>query len=280
MKTLTSRSTLFVSALLVASTSVTLTAATANKNILATVDGVTISSQELQARIDAAPAQYAEALKTKEVRSKLLDDMINEKLILNAAQKKGIERTPEYKKDLQLAQNQLALSTYVRQLIKANTVSDDEAKAYFDANAAQYGPTEFRAVSHILLANESDAVSINSQLKSGGVFSSLAREKSLDPSAVANGGNLGVFSKGQMLPEIDAIAFTLKKGDISGPIKSQFGYHIVKVEDIRVRPQIEFNTVKEQIREGLLAEKNRKTLAENIETLKKTSKIKKEESQI
>ena len=121
---------------------------------------------------------------------------------------------------------------------------------------------------HILVESEDDAKKILADLKKGGDFAAIAKEKSKDPGA-SEGGDLGYFSKDQMVPEFSETAFKLDKGQLSDPVKTQFGWHIIKVEDKRTKPVPEFDKVKDQIETYV----SRKAQAELITKLRDTAKV-------
>lgn len=255
-------------------------AAPAKVVVLATVEGQTITSEELQARIKNFPAEYAQAFQQKENRLKVLEQLIDEKVLLIAAKKQGIQNTEAYKKQVQNLQDQLLFNTLLSGTIEKNVkVTDAEARQYYTNNPQQFQELEERKASHILVKTEEQAKDVLKKLQEGGDFATLAKQNSLDNTA-ANGGELGWVSKGQMVPEFEKATFETGKGSISGVVKTQFGFHIVKVEDIRVRPQLTFEQVQSQIKDALLAEKKRVALADYLANLKKTYKIKETASNI
>ncbi len=251
-----------------------------NTSVLASVEGENITLTDLQDRIKAFPPQYASELEKKETKAKILDQMIDEKILLVAAKKQGLNKTDEFKKRVQNAQDQLLLNAYVQTSIEISPVSDEEVKAYFTNNPQQFQELETRSAHHILVKTEDEAKEITQKIKAGADFEKLAKEKSTDPSAASNFGNLGSISKGQMVPEFEKAVFSAKKGDAPSIVKTQFGYHVVRLDDINVRAKLEFETIKDQIKESLSSEKRRATLSNTLEALKKNYRIKKDLSKI
>ena len=251
------------------------------KDVIATVDGERITLTDLQERIKTYPPQFSAALQQKENKIKVLDQMIDEKLLLVAATNSGIKKTKEYKTQIENAQNQLLLATYIKDKVEKNAVvSDEDAKAYYQNNPSQFKELEQRRASHILVKTEAEAADVLHSLRRGADFAALAKAKSADPSA-ANGGDLGWFARGQLVPDFEREAFSLPKGQISGIVKTQFGYHVIKIVDVQVRPKVEFNEqVAKQIKEALLAEKKRTLTADCLAKLKKDIKVKKELAKI
>jgi peptidyl-prolyl cis-trans isomerase C len=254
----------------------------APQDVLATIGTKTITVQDLENRIKAFPPQYAEALKSKDTREKLLDQMIDEQIVLNAAQKSGIDKSKNFKAQIDAARTQILVSTYLRESIEDKVlVSNDEVNEYYKNNPQQFQETELRRASHILVKTEDEAKAIQQSLRNGGDFAKIAKEKSIDTGSGANGGDLGFFRKGQMVPEFEKAAYDLKKDATSDIVKTQFGFHIIRLAEIQVRPKIELtDETKAQIKEALTNEKKRALLADRLEKLRKENKVKKDTSKL
>jgi len=246
------------------------------KDVIAKIGGEEITKTDLAERIKAYPPQFAEALKQKENKIRVLDQMIDEKLILAAAKKEGYEKNKEFKTQIQNAEAQLLVNLYVRDKIEKNTtVTDAEVRRFYDANPAQFQAVEQRKARHILVKSEAEAQAILKQLKGGADFVALAKQKSQDPTA-QNGGDLGWFTKGQLVPDFERAVFALSKGKLSGVVRTQFGFHIIRLDDVSMRPKLDFEKVKGQIRDALVGEKKRALTADYLTKLKKEIKIKKD----
>jgi peptidyl-prolyl cis-trans isomerase C len=141
----------------------------------------------------------------------------------------------------------------------------------YDQAVKEMGKEEEVHARHILLKTEDEAKAVLADLKKGGDFEKLAKEKSTDPSAKTNGGDLGYFGKGQMVPEFADAAFKLNKGDLSEPVKSQFGWHVIRSEDKRTKPVPEFDKVKPQLEQFVV----RNAQASLIKKLRDEAKIEK-----
>jgi peptidyl-prolyl cis-trans isomerase C len=251
-----------------------------SKNNIATVEGQDITLDDLDARLKSFPPQFAAALQQKENKVKVLDQLIDEKVILVFAEKEGYSKKKEFKQQLENAKNQLLLSMVVQDKVdKMAAVSEEEVRRFYQGNPNQFQETEQRRARHILVKTEAEANAIVRTLKAGADFSKLAREKSVDSSAT-NGGDLGWFTKGQLVPAFEAAVFSMQKGHVSGIVKTQFGFHIIRLEDVMVRPRLDFDKVKGQIKESLLAEKKRQLTNDLLTKLKKQYKIKKDVSKI
>jgi peptidyl-prolyl cis-trans isomerase C len=257
-------------------------AAVGDSHVLATIGKEKITVKDLNDRLQSYPAQYAEVFQQKENKVKVLDQMIDERLLLAAARKSKISKSAEYKKQMQIAEQQLLLGTLMRDRIDSKVVvSDEDVQKYFIENPGKFSALEQRRASHILLRSEPEAQDVLKRLKAGEDFAQLAKDKSDDKATAVNGGELGWFSKGQMVPEFEQAAFGLAKGQLSGIVKTQFGYHIVQLNDIQVRPKIDFTPqVAEQIKEALVLEKKRELTNDYLTQLKKDVVIKRDISNI
>jgi peptidyl-prolyl cis-trans isomerase C len=148
-------------------------------------------------------------------------------------------------------------------------VNDAAMHHVYDEAVKQMGEQQEVRARHILVENEADAKAILVELKKGGDFAELAKTKSKDPSAAAEGGDLGYFTKDQMVPEFAEVAFKLDKGQLSDPVKSQFGWHIIRVEDKRTKAVPQFDQVKDQIETFVM----RKAQADLVGKLRAEGKI-------
>jgi peptidyl-prolyl cis-trans isomerase C len=170
-------------------------------------------------------------------------DMI---LLAREAESKGLGSTVEFAKKLQFAKAKLLMETLLQEEAKA-AVTDAALHKVYDEAVKQMGKEEEVHARHILVETEDEAKAVLASLKGGADFEKLAKEKSKDPSAQQNGGDLGYFTKDQMVPEFAETAFKLGKGQLSEPVKTQFGWHVIKTEDKRVKPVPEFEKVKPQL---------------------------------
>ena len=203
------------------------------------------------------------------IRQNVLRGLVSERLLYNEAVKSGFDKDPEVKKRIALLEKQVIMQSFMESKAK-NLISDEDLKAaYAEKVAAAKGQEEVKA-RHILVPTEEDAKKLSEQIKKGADFEKLAKEKSSDKGSGANGGELGWFTKDKMVPEFAEAAFKLKKGDVSEPVKSEFGWHIIKIEDRRPLQIASFDDMKESLK-GELANK---AVQKYIEGLLKKSDIK------
>ncbi|HEC97685.1 MAG TPA: hypothetical protein ENI58_05940 [Nitrospirae bacterium] len=152
-------------------------------------------------------------------------------------------------------------------------VTDKEIKKYYDTHPDEFSKNRVRA-SHILVKTKKEAESLLKKLKAGANFATLAEKNSIDKGSAAKGGDLGFFGRGQMVPAFEKAVFSMKKGEISGPVKTQFGYHIIKLTGLKKGQKVSYDKAKESLSKKLLTEKRRAAFDSYIEKLKKSFTVK------
>ena len=235
--------------------------------VVARANGIDIHQSDLRLAEDEignnipnmSPEQKREYLVT------YLADLI---VLSQAAEQQKLGDSADVKRQLSFDRNKVLMEALLQKAGKAAQTDDALHKVYDDAVKQMKGEEEVHA-RHILVATEQDAKDIEAQLKNGADFAKLAKEKSKDPSGAANGGDLGWFTKDQMVPEFADAAFKLAKGQISDPVKTQFGWHIIEVVDKRIKPTPTFEQVKPQL-ENYVAHRAQ---AELVASLRKSAKI-------
>src|SRR5579864_6952550 len=234
--------------------------------VLAKVNGseirqsdVTLAEEELGPSL----AQMDPATKKENVLAFLIDM----KIVAKAAEDKKIEDRPDFKARLAFSRNRLLMDNLLASEGKAATTEEAMKKVYDEAAKQIAGEQEVHA-RHILVETEEDAKAIEAGLKKGPDFAELAKSKSKDPGA-SDGGDLGFFTKDQMVPEFANVAFSLEPGKISDPVKTQFGWHVIKVEEKRNRKAPDFEQVKPQIETYV----TRKAQAEYVAKLRESAKV-------
>ena len=200
-------------------------------------------------------------------RENLIAFLIDMKLVAKAAEAKKVGDAADFKQKLAFARDRLLMDSLLASEGKAAVTDDAMKKVYEDATKQVSGEKEVHA-RHILVPTEDEAKAIKAELDKGADFAKLAKEKSKDPGA-ADGGDLGFFTKEQMVPEFSAVAFALEPGKVSDPVKSQFGWHIIKVEEARDRKPPPFDQVKGQIETFVV----RKAQADYVTKLRTEAKV-------
>jgi len=200
-----------------------------------------------------------------------LDQVLNTRLVQNKAESAGLENDLEVKKQLEMARQQIIRSVYIQRELDKQ-ISDADMKAKYDQEIGKQPSIDELRASHILLDSESNAKDLIAKLNAGEDFAKLAAENSGDPGNKDKGGDLGWFAKADMVPEFSEAAFKLSKGSVSKePVKTQFGWHVIKVEDKRERPKPSFDDVKPAIQ----AELRRERLETMLDGWKKMATIEK-----
>ena len=260
------RSTAAALALGLGATFSLLGAASADPKLLAKVDGSPITDQDVaDAMADIGPGLPKEvegAARQKYV----VDYLVNLRLAATKAAADKLDQSPEFARKLAYYRDKLAMGELLSNVAKAATTEEAERKAYDEAAKAEPPQPEVHA-RHILLPTEEDAKKALARVKGGEDFAKVATELSKDPAG--EGGDLGWFTKDRMVPEFSDAAFKLKDGEVSDPIKTQFGWHIIKVEGVRTKTFPPFEQLKDQAARYV----GQKAQSETISELHKAAKI-------
>ena len=237
-------------------------------DILATVGGISITENDVNEFL-AGLGPRGQSYNNPEGRRVVLEQLIASKLLLLDARRNLYEAEPEFKAELAKLRESLLISYATEKAISAAKVSDKEAEDYYNQNKERFVTEESVNASHILVDSEELALEILAKINAGEVsFEDAAREHSSCPSK-ANGGNLGDFGKGQMVPEFDVAVFAMEVGEISKtPVKTQFGYHLIKLNGKKDAETMPFAELAGEIKDALLQEKRRSAYESKINQLK------------
>jgi peptidyl-prolyl cis-trans isomerase C len=221
--------------------------------VVATVNGAQIHKSDVEAAYATLPEQYRQ-MPFEAIYEPLLDRVIDSRLLLAEADERKLAEEPEVQAEIAQARDNVLRDSLVEQAIEQGT-TDERLRAAYDAMKSQPGfAFEETRASHILLASEAEAQEALKQIQGGADFAALAKEKSTDPSAKSNAGDLGYFKRDQMVPEFAEAAFTIEPGTVGeAPVKSQFGWHVIKVEDRR-QTVPSFKDKQSELREQLARE--------------------------
>lgn len=224
-----------------------------------------------KARMDALASQLAKSGRpvSAEMQGQLKDEIIAREIFMQEAQKRGLDATDDFKVQMELARQTLLIRELFADYQKANPVSDPEIQAEYDRFVATNAGKEYRA-RHILVEKEDEAKAVIASLKKGGKFEEIAKKQSKDPGSGANGGELDWANSGSYVPEFSAALVKLKKGQTTDvPVKTQFGWHVIKLEDVRDAQLPKLEDVKPQIAQQLQQQK----LAKFQEDLRGKAKV-------
>ncbi len=210
-----------------------------------------------KSRVDALAQQMARAGRpvTPEQQNQLKDEVVAREIFMQEATKLGLDASDDFKNQIDLARQTILIRELFADFQKKNPVSDAEVKAEYDKFAAANGGKEYRA-RHILVEKEDEAKAIIASLKKGAKFEDIAKKSSKDPGSGANGGDLDWANAGSYVPEFSAAMVKLGKGQMTDvPVKTQFGYHIIRVDDVREAQLPPFEQVKPQLAQQMQQQK-------------------------
>jgi peptidyl-prolyl cis-trans isomerase C len=239
---------------------------------LAEVNGGAITTEDFKKEVETLPPYLKPMADTPEGKKELLETMIIRELILQQAQKDGIDKGPAVAAKLEDLKKRVVVEAYLKKKVEEQAnITDADLQKFYEQNKEKFKTGEQVHASHILVKTEKEAQDILAQIKKGGNFEELAKKHSID-GAAAKGGDLGWFGKGSMIPEFEKVVFGLKEGELSGVVKTQFGYHIIKLTGKRSAGTRPFDEVKEQIKAAMLPEKQQGVFQKLKEDLKKDAK--------
>ncbi len=234
--------------------------------ILAKVNGLPITDSDVDAFLASLGAR-GQNYNNPQGRAMVLEQLIHQKLFLCEAMKNLYEAEPAFKAQLKQMKDSL-LTNYAMEKALANiTVKDEDAKKFYDENPDQFQTGEVVSASHILVDSEEKAKEILAQITAGEVtFADAAKAHSTCPSA-QEGGNLGEFGRGQMVPEFDQACFTMEVGTIAGPVKTQFGYHLIQLNDKKEGGAVPYEQIAAQLKEKLMMDKQQAAIQSKVNQL-------------
>ena len=241
--------------------------------VLAKIGSKTITESDLKQMANAVPEKFRYYYQTPEGRKQTLDYIVNIYVLAAEAEKQGLDKSPEAQQLLTFTKNDLLARLLLDKMTKdIPSPTEADAKKYFEQNKAEFATPESIKLHHILVENEKDAKDILARLKKGEKFADLAGKVSICPSK-ANGGDLGWMPKGSLVPEIEDVAFKMNKGQIDGPIKSKFGYHILYLEDKKPAEEASFDQVKDYIIEQLKYQSQQQQYEKIADSLRKKMNV-------
>ncbi len=258
-----------------------------DSDIVAEVGKYTLTAKQFEEQVKELPPQLQMALRQRpELKKQFLDRWVQVTLLALAARDSRLDRQPDIKRQLEDVANSILARAYLRKEIESKdvNVTDKEVEQYYKVNKDKFRESESVKASHILIKVDKDgdkkaweaakkkAGMVREKALKGGSFAELAKKYSDDPGSKNKGGELGYFTKGRMVPEFEKAAFSLKKGEISKPVKTAFGYHIIKLEDIKPAHQKKLSEVMETVRSQLLKDKRRKIMNDVLKQLEKKYK--------
>lgn len=235
--------------------------------VAARVNGQPITEADIDAALVGMGAK-GERYNTPDGRKMVLEQLINKKLFLADAAKNLYEYDPQFKAEFQKLKEDMLANFAIAKAVDGVRVTDEEAKKFFEENEKDLNSGESVSASHILVDSEEKANEIKAEIESGAVsFEDAARKYSSCPSS-EQGGALGEFTRGQMVPEFDEACFSMKVGELRGPVKTQFGYHLIKLTDKKEATPLKYEDIADQIKQKLLTDKQQAAYRSKVNQLK------------
>ena len=238
-----------------------------NQEILATVAGEVITEADVNAFIQNMPKEQQMYASNPQFRQQIVDQLINYRLFSKYAEDMKMDETAEFEAALNNARKEILASMAISETVKAVEVTEEDMKAFYEENSNYFEKGATVSAKHILVKEEDKCQEILEEIIAGKVFEEAAQQYSTCPSG-QKGGDLGEFGKGQMVKEFEEAAFAAEIGQVVGPVKTQFGYHLIKVEAKNEATVTPFEEVKEQIRRNLMQQKQNKAYADKAAELK------------
>lgn len=241
--------------------------------VLAEVNGAKITDADFYKELETLPPYLKPMTETPEGKKEMLDTMVVRELILQQAEKDGVDKSPQVAQKLEELKKRVVVEAFLKKKVEEMAkVSDDDLKAYYEKNKEKFKTGDQIRASHILVKSADEAKAVQKDLQGGADFAAEAKKHSID-GAAQKGGDLGWFGKGSMLPDFENVAFSLKEGQTSGIVQTKFGYHIIKLTGKRGAGARSFEEVKDQLKQALLPEKQQEAFKKLKEEMKKGAKL-------
>lgn len=244
-----------------------------NKKVLATVGGREVLEQDLNMLLNSLNPQQAMQFNSEEGKQQLLQELISQELFYLDAIKNELDKDEAFIQEAKRMQDNILKQFAIHNLLKDIKVTEGELLEYYNEHKDMFKEAESVQASHILVEDEAKAEEVVKEINEGLSFEEAATKYSSCPSN-AQGGDLGHFTKGRMVPEFEAAAFDMKVGEVSAPVKTQFGYHIIKLVDKKEESVKAFDEVKNQLSQQLVAMKQQETYLGKVDELKKEYEVK------
>jgi peptidyl-prolyl cis-trans isomerase C len=246
-----------------------------DSKVLVTINNDKLTMTEFNKELDKIPMNMKMMVASESGKKAYLDRLITKRLLLAEAQKASIEKDKEFENKLAEIREQLIIESLLKKKLAAGAnITEEDLQKYYDKNKEKFRKDTEINTRHILVKSNEEAKQVKEKLQAGEDFADLAKKYSIDPNAKVTGGEVGFHPKGTLLPEYEGAAFKLTKvGQTSGIVKTQFGYHIIRLEGIKPPAYVPFAEVKDFIKQQLMQEKQKEVLDKYIEELKKNAKI-------
>jgi len=241
--------------------------------ILAKVNGKAITDKDLNEMLDKLPPEQAMQFRqSPQGQTTILYEAINQEVLYQDALKQGMDKEISYLRQVEDMKKDMLKAYAIQKLLEGVQATELDALTYYNANLQDFKAGESIRASHILVDALEQAEAAKARIDAGEDFADVAKELSACPSA-AQGGDLGFFGRGQMVPEFETAAFALEVGAVSGPVESQFGYHLIKVVEKQDERTLPFDEVKDVIVQNLSAVRRNEEYARKMSMLRATAAV-------
>lgn len=239
-----------------------------NQDVLAVVGGEAITNADLDLFLQSVPQEQRRYASNPQFRGQFLEQLISYRSFSKYGEELKLEETEEFKRVMENARKEFLAQMAISEVMKDVSVSEEEIKAFYEENPHHFQKGETVSAKHILVSEEEECNKILAAIKSGEkTFEDAAKESSTCPSG-QKGGDLGAFGKGQMVKEFEDAAFAAEIGDVVGPVKTQFGYHLIKVEAKNEASVVPFEEVRFQIEKTLVQQKQNRVYSDKAAELR------------
>lgn len=238
-----------------------------SKDVLAKMGDKVITVGDIENELSKIPPQFLTHFTDPVRKQQYIQSVVDRMLFAEEAKAKGLPEREDVKEKINSYVDRILYSEYLKTLTEGLAVTDDEVAKYYAANKDSFMAPERIKAKHILVKTEEEALNIKAELDKGADWDELAKKYSTDKSNAARGGDLGYLSRGRMVKEFDDVAFGLEVGKIGGPVKTQFGYHLIKVEDKKPAEQQTLEQVDKQVRSKLLGMEREQKIDETRKSL-------------
>lgn len=237
------------------------------------IDGTTITKEEVQAEMNNLPEMARDMFGGPEGMTRFVDELVKKEMLYLEAKKKGLDKNKELEKKIEDFRKITLINQLLEKEIEAAAkVTDADLKNYYDKNKDEFTANTQVRVSQIVVRTEADAKKVYEKIQKGEDFAKIASATSIDKASAKSGGDMGNFKRGDMAPELENVAFRLKKGELGMPVQMKDGIHIMKATETKGAP-VEFERVKSLLSQKLTVEKQRESFDKFLENLKKSYKV-------
>lgn len=236
-------------------------------DILAIVDGREITRKDVDVLLRSLNPQTAAQFQSEEGMKNLVGELVSQELFYLDALENGLDQEPAYLEEVERAKSGILKQHALNYLLGQAFVAESEILSFYMANQARFGASAGIKASHVLVDSEEKALSVVDEIKKGLSFEDAAKQYSSCPSKEA-GGDLGFFSRGSMVPEFEAVAFAMETGEMSAPVKTQFGWHLIKVTDKQEASVKSLDEVRDQVANHLMSQKQQELYQSKVAELK------------